>query len=171
MKCIACPLTGCMINLEIQRGKEGMKDAKYNHLIGAMSGCTLRMLEDAIQEGERFHGVIGDAWFGSIRTAAEVGRCGQEVILQVKQYSALYPKAFIEETLEDAPAGVWIVLETTHFNRTKLIAVGYHYRLVFCRFCFSYLFCFKLTFTFALPKSEDDSILCHDRSCWFNKSR
>jgi hypothetical protein len=32
----------------IQRGKEGMKDKKYNGELGATTGCTLYFLEDMI---------------------------------------------------------------------------------------------------------------------------
>jgi hypothetical protein len=40
MKCIACPKTGCMLNLEIHWREDGKKTLKYNHWIGATYGCT-----------------------------------------------------------------------------------------------------------------------------------
>jgi hypothetical protein len=88
----------------------------------------LHLLEDAIPEGEHQpHGIRDDAWFGSVRTASEVGFHGHEGVFQVKQYSALYPKDFITKALEDAPGGVSIVLEGTAPNGISLIALGYRY--------------------------------------------
>jgi hypothetical protein len=47
-KCAACPKTGCMLSLEIQRGKEAMKSLHHNAAMGATVGCTLRLLEGTI---------------------------------------------------------------------------------------------------------------------------
>jgi hypothetical protein len=129
-KTSACPTTGVMTMMEIQRGKEGMKDKKYNRELGATTGCTLRLLEDTIPDydNDQAHGIRGDAWFGSVRTASEVGSRGHEGVFQVKQYSALYPKDFITKALEDAPGGVSIVLDGTAPNGVPLIALGYRYR-------------------------------------------
>ncbi len=136
LKCVACPVTGCMLNLEIQRGKEGMKDQKYNQALGATTGCTLRLMEEAAGE-ESFQGIIGDAWFGSTRTVSELARKNFEGIFQIKQYASLFPKKFIEDALKDAPGGVKIVLEGIHPSGKKLIAIGYQYR-----YCFVILFHF-----------------------------
>jgi hypothetical protein len=136
MKCTACPKTGCMLNLEIQRGKEGMKNMKHNHRIGATSGCTLRVMEDTVGENHHFHGIIGDAWFGSTRTVSELSKAGFEGIFQIKQYAALFPKKYIEEALENAPGGVSIVLSGVHPSGEKLVAVGYRYRYVGDKFVY-----------------------------------
>ena len=45
-KCVACSQTGCMLNLEIQRGKDGMRDARYNRELGNTAGCTIRLAEE-----------------------------------------------------------------------------------------------------------------------------
>ena len=57
----------------------------------------------------------------------EVGICGHECVFQVKTNSALYPKAFIEDALADAPGGVHIVLEGKASNGVPLAAIGYRY--------------------------------------------
>jgi hypothetical protein len=66
-KCAACPNTGCMLYLEIQRGKEAMKSLHHNAAMGATAGCTLRLLEGATNgaclDG---HGIKGDTWLGSV---------------------------------------------------------------------------------------------------------
>jgi hypothetical protein len=100
MKCTACSSTGCMLNLEIQRGKEGMKTMKHNNCIGATSGCTLRVMEDKVGENHHFNGIIVDAWFGLTQTVTELSKAGFEGIFQIKQYAALFPKKYIEKLLK-----------------------------------------------------------------------
>ena len=118
-----------MRHMEIQRGKEGMKTQKFNSDVGATAGCTLRLLLNTIphEKGSIKHGIRADAWFGSVKTASEVSRRGHEAVFQVKQYHSLFPKAFIEETLKDAPGGVHIALEGKPQCEVTLIAVGYRY--------------------------------------------
>ncbi len=57
----------------------------------------------------------------------EVGIRGHECVFQVKTNSALYPKAFIEDALADAPGEVHIVLEGKASNEIPLTAIGYRY--------------------------------------------
>jgi|LakMenEpi03Aug12_release.lakeMendotaPanAssembly.Ray.scaffolds.fasta_scaffold205777_1 hypothetical protein len=114
--------------MEIQRGKEGMKDMLFNRQIGATAGCTVRALLGTIPpEATGRFGIRADAWFGSVRTANEIGIRGHEGVFQVKTYHASYPKDFIEATLKDAPGGVSIVLEGTTRDEVPLVAVGYRY--------------------------------------------
>ena len=116
------------MHLEIQRGKEGMKGAKYNDSIGATAGCTLRCMEAcATAEGQQCTGIKGDAWFGSVSCAAELSVRGYEGVFQVKTNSGFYPKAFIAEQLKNAPGGVKIALAGKAPNEQQLIAVGYRY--------------------------------------------
>jgi hypothetical protein len=98
---MACPITGIIRHLEIQRGKEGMKNAQFNSEVGATSGCTLRLLLNSIAEEDNGlkHCIQGDTWFGSVCTANEVGLHGHKGIFQVKQYHSLFPKEFIENAL------------------------------------------------------------------------
>jgi hypothetical protein len=42
-KTSACPITGVIRHMEIQRGKEGMKKKQFNREVGATTGCTLRL--------------------------------------------------------------------------------------------------------------------------------
>ncbi len=58
-KTTACPITGIMRYMEIQRGNEGMKSQKFNKEIGATAGFTLQLLLNAIpqeKEGGK-HGI------------------------------------------------------------------------------------------------------------------
>jgi hypothetical protein len=114
--------------MEIQRGKQGMKNHQFNQQLGATGGCTLRLLLNSIpNEVSKKHGIRGDSWFGSVKTANEVGLRGHEAVLQIKQYNALFPKDFIEEALKDAPGGVHIVLEGITKDEVPLVAIGYRY--------------------------------------------
>ena len=71
MKTVACPKTGVMLHLEIQRGKEGMKGSRHNASMGATAGCTLRLLEDT-GTGQPCKGIKADAWFGSVVAASQL---------------------------------------------------------------------------------------------------
>ena len=72
-KTAACPVTGVLRQMEIQKGKEGMKSAQFNNTMGATAGCTVRLLLSSIPPGDQDkYGIQGDAWFGSINTANEV---------------------------------------------------------------------------------------------------
>jgi hypothetical protein len=119
----ACPVTGMIHHIEIQHRKEGMKQAKFNDKLG------LRLLLNTIplEEQGTKHGVRGDARFGSVKSANEVGICGHECVFQVKQYHSLFPKEFIEETLNKAPGGMHIVLQGTTKDEVNLVARGYKY--------------------------------------------
>jgi hypothetical protein len=61
-KTSGCPVTGVMTMMEIQRGKERMKENRYNRKLGAPTGCTFRLLEDSIpaDEQDQAHGIQGD---------------------------------------------------------------------------------------------------------------
>ncbi len=127
-KTAACPVIGIMRFLEIQRGKGGMKSKRFNQEVGATAGCTLRLVLEGIPiESDQSHGIRADAWFGSIRTASENSRHGHEGMFQDKQYHSLFPKAFIEEALKEAPGGVHSILEGKTQCEVPFIAVGYQY--------------------------------------------
>jgi len=79
----ACPILGVIRHLEIQRGKEGMKNLKYNSTVGATTGCTLRLLEGSVggdDDEDNRHCIQGDAWFGSIGTCANIWKLRHEVV-------------------------------------------------------------------------------------------
>jgi hypothetical protein len=120
-KTSACPITGVMHHIEIQHGKEGMKSAQFNAEVGATTGLLNTV---AKEDKELKHGIQGDAWFVSVRTANEVGHKG---IFQVKQYHSLFPKEFIENSLKDAPGGVHILMEGITKDEVRLVAIGYRY--------------------------------------------
>jgi hypothetical protein len=109
--------------------ERGYEKAQFSSKVGATSGCTLRLLLNSIAEEDNGlkHCIQGDAWFGSVRNANEVGLRGHEGIFQVKQYHSLFPKEFIKNALKDAPGGAHIVLEGSTKDEVKLVAIGYRY--------------------------------------------
>jgi hypothetical protein len=123
-KNIACCRIGCILVLEIQRGKEGMRAQRHCATLGATAACTLEEAQDG--DNRVGAGVWGNAWFGSVKAATALGQKGYKAVLQVKTGHGLFPKKFIEDTLKDAPGGIWIVLQST-FQGISLIAIGYRY--------------------------------------------
>ena len=84
-KTVCCAITGVMMVMEIQRGKDGMQDIKYNREYGATAGCTMRLAEKSSQELYSTKDiVVGDAWFGSVTAAANLAAEGKDCCLQVK---------------------------------------------------------------------------------------
>jgi hypothetical protein len=73
-KTTACAITGILHHMEIQQGKEGMKDCMFNSSVSATAHCMLRLLLESIPQEDHLkkHGVCGDAWFGSDWCASEV---------------------------------------------------------------------------------------------------
>jgi hypothetical protein len=117
-----------LLYLELQRGKVGMVTQKYQQELGAIAACTLRLAEGCITPGDdHCHTIQGDTWFGSVKAAAELGGKGFWAVLQVKNNKGLFPKAYVEEALEDAPGGVRVVLKGTAPNNIELIALGYQH--------------------------------------------
>jgi len=55
-----------------------------------------------------------------------LAKAGYKAVLQIKTGHGLFPKKIIEDTLKDAPGGIWIVLQST-YQGIPLVAIGYHY--------------------------------------------
>ena len=128
LKDIAYCKLGCILALEIQHGKVGMRDQRHVTQLGAAAACTLHLMEEAKEPsiGDSLSGVQGDAWFGSVHAAGALGEAGYKAVLQVKTNSGLYPKVFIMKALKDAPGGVSIVLKAM-YHGISLMVSGYHY--------------------------------------------
>ena len=45
-KTVACSVTGALLFIEVQRGKEGMKDSRYQKELGSSGACMKRMMEE-----------------------------------------------------------------------------------------------------------------------------
>ena len=127
LKTVCCAKTGVMTYMEIMRGAKGMKDMPLQKELGGTAACTVRISMGSKQPCSHKDLIMGDAWFGSVRCASVMSSKNFAGIFQVKSNSGLYPKAFIEEHLKNAPGGVHIVLKGTDPNGVTLIATGYRY--------------------------------------------
>ena len=78
-------IQGAIKHLEIQRGKMPTREKTYCREMGATAACTLRMCEagqQEMEEGEKA-GIKGDAWFGSVTAADELGSRDMKAVFQV----------------------------------------------------------------------------------------
>jgi hypothetical protein len=119
-----------MMYLEICCGKEDMKNSDYQLELGGTTAATCRIAEgvDKSSDDGIPETIKGDAWFGSIKTACELAKRGENSVLQVKVAKRLYPKAEIESIMKDKPRGTHVTLKGTHPETgTKLVALGYKY--------------------------------------------
>ena len=145
-KCLVDGMTGNMIWLEICEGKERMKNKEFVRELGATSSCVMRGSSsvrnfdfipdeldatdeaDTIPSDTRKRLWMGDSWFGSVRSAANLSLAGQHCIMQVKTAHSRFPKSFLDEKMKDYPGGTWITMEgTTELEGQDLVAIGYKY--------------------------------------------
>jgi len=54
---------------------------------------------------------LGDIWFGSMKSVANVALAGYHTCMLVKTAYSRSPKKFLDETMKDFPGGTWIILE------------------------------------------------------------
>jgi len=136
-KATACSVTGILIYLEIQEGKNPMRKKKYSEALGGTAGCTLRLVKGSEYCGSnkneaRKQGKIenkrelwnGDSWFTSITLIQAMKREGHEYFGALKNNHRGCPKNFVEETMKNWPSGSYIVLEN---EKEKLFYLGYRY--------------------------------------------
>ena len=130
-------VTGSMLWLEIQEGKERMKSKPFQNM-GGTTACVMRGVaacgstfmnlpllneEESIHEPRVFY---GDSWFGSVKAAVEVAKQGHHACFLVKTGHSKSPKKFLEEEMKDFPGGTWITLKAT-VEGVDLVSIGYKY--------------------------------------------
>jgi hypothetical protein len=80
-KNIACCRIGCILALEIQRGKKGMRAQRHCAALGATAACMLQLMEEATGGDIRVvDGVQGNAWFGSVKAATALAQKGDKAV-------------------------------------------------------------------------------------------
>ena len=101
-KTVACSVTGALLFIELQRGKEGMKDSRYQQDLGSTSACTKRMMDKtkgigqkSKKEGPKYC-FLFDSWFVSKKAAEAEMEIGAELIGTVKTNTKLFYKETIE---------------------------------------------------------------------------
>ena len=74
-KTVACSVTGALLFIEVQRGKEGTKDSRYQKELGATEAYTKRMMEETKGIGQKSKKggpkdcFLFDRWFASKKAA------------------------------------------------------------------------------------------------------
>ena len=142
-KCVACAETGVLLFVEVQRGKRGMLESKFQKEFGATSACTLRLVQGTKNTGQSIRHsnnvrqiYLGDSWFSGCKTARLVAEYeGVEWIGPVKTNKAGFPMSTLENKMKEWPGGTYLVLETVG-EVTPLVAIGYKYN---SRKCLSFV--------------------------------
>ena len=136
-KNLVCGMSGLMLWLEIQEGKERMRKKEYIRL-GATAACVMRGVTDTCNaysyiespedsqvpsndrdesepaaEEARKRLYLADSWFGSVKTAENVMQSGHHCTMIIKTAHSRSPKKWLDQTMKDMPGGTWIVLEGT----------------------------------------------------------
>ena len=74
-KTVYCSVTGALLFIEVQRGKEGMKNSRYQQELGATAACTKRMMDETRGVGQKSKKggpkdfFLFDSWFASKKAA------------------------------------------------------------------------------------------------------
>ena len=136
-------MTGTMLWLEIQEGKDRMRALEYTHDLGGTAACVTRgvtKVSHFAHHGQREIEAVdtpylffGDSWFGSVKAASNVKVAGHHSCFLVKTGHSRSPKAFLEDKMKDFPGGTWITLEAkTKHEGVDLICIGYKYNKKRC---------------------------------------
>ena len=123
--------TGVFLVIEIQEGKLPMREKPLSAELGGCAGCSLRLAGAGCAPGST---LLGDSWFGSVKTAEACAKKDIEFIGVVKTAHSLFPKKWLEASLKDKSAGSRLVLTGTTHDGHPLVATGYKYnkRKVLC---------------------------------------
>ena len=127
-------VSGEMVWLELQEGKNRMATKPWQDRLGATAACVLRGViatADCTPRPESFEAgklYLGDSWFGSVKSVANVAMLGHHACMLVKTAHSRSPKKFLDETMKDFPGGTWITLEgRAQKEGIDLVCVGYKY--------------------------------------------
>lgn len=97
-KVTCCGETGILLHAELVEGAAVDRNKRFVQQFKATTACTLRVTEHWWASGRV---VIGDAWFGSVRTVEELLDVGLYSIMCVKQGCAGYPRATLRQLLQN----------------------------------------------------------------------
>lgn len=134
LKCVADGLTHIMLRVEIQEGKEAMKEKEWNTAYGAGTSVTLRLTRPWAGTGRT---VVGDSAFGSVKTLIALHKInGLFGLLMVKTAHTKYPMKYMgewskqQEANPDARRGAHVSVTSTYTiddsgTNHKMFAVGW----------------------------------------------
>ena len=81
-----------VLKMELNEGKENMAGKQYTKELGQTTATSLRLTQPYWSSGRV---VVGDSWFGSIKTVSELLKKGIFSIMLVKTAYKHYPKALL----------------------------------------------------------------------------
>jgi hypothetical protein len=136
--------TGIMLTIEIQRGRDPMRQQAYQAELGSTAACTRRLCEAASYSGSKLtsrreaaagvpgdakpESFLGDSWFTGIRVAEWAAEQGHSYFGALKTSTKHTPYQELIDKMADFPSGSYLVLEcTTPKQQHKLICIGYKY--------------------------------------------
>ena len=134
MKVVACAHTGIFLHLELQRGKDAMRQAEFANETLKTSACTARLMKytsktwDSGEEMAHWKRptYYGDAWFGSVPSVLAAAQNNCNLVCVVKTAHRQYPKKYLQDKMKPWPPGSNLVLQAT-IHGVKMYAVGYKY--------------------------------------------
>ena len=130
-----CSVTGGLIFLEIQRGKEGMNPSRYHFELSATSACTKILIEETKGLGQRAlkcstrDFFLLNSWFLSKKKPEADTSTGVDLIGMVKSNTNIFFKATIEGSTKDWPRGSYTVLRINPIvtGERHLLSICYNY--------------------------------------------
>ena len=136
-KCVVDGFSGVMLWMEVQEGKERMRQKEFSSL-GGTAACTLRGVKatrdfknlpvDECSVEEPIRCFYGDSWFGSVKAISNIAKAGHHAVMMIKTSHSRTPKKWLERTMSDMPGGTWIVMEgQDEKENVPLICIGYKY--------------------------------------------
>ena len=79
--------------------------------------------------------VLGNSWFGSVKSAVEVASAGHHAVLVMNTEHSRFPNRVLQEKMKYFPGGTWTVMKgKCNRSGVELLAIGYKYNSK--RFCF-----------------------------------
>jgi len=128
-KIVACPMTGILFHLEIQKGCNAMRYANYSAELGGTAGCVVCLVENSKCEcgnaDQSCHELyLRDSWFASVACTVELWQHYKVRFLGVvKTNHSRFPKDFIETTMKNWLASSHIVLEGLASKGVNLLSI------------------------------------------------
>lgn len=108
-KTTCCSVTRVLLHAEFVEGAAVDRKKKWVAQHKATTACTLRLLEQWFGTGKV---VLGDAWFGSVRTIEELLNSGLYGIMCVKQGCSGFPRAALTHLLQQRGQAMFLKTES-----------------------------------------------------------
>jgi hypothetical protein len=129
-----------MLDIEIQRGRDPMRQQAYQEL-GATAACTRRLCEAAAYSGVKLQSrreasehpecspesFLGDSWFTGVRVCEWVAEHGHAYFGALKTSTKYSPFQELCDKMSEWPSGSYLVMECCTPKDHNLICIGYKY--------------------------------------------